>query len=258
MNVLNKLISFWSRFNVDFVIDKNINIPTGAATFSFLTIDAIKNKKNIIFIYPCYRPLDSNGNVNIRSCKFIQIQVIICNFQKICKDFNLSPISVAYNSFKEIFGHHLFNALEDNWSSPTMKSFGIGWEYRIMGIEVLQITKFNTFKGINIENYNIYEYAYGYDRICNILFVNKEYKKIINDFNYLNNYFDNFYKKSTNELNNIFNYILSKKYILYDEFLLLNLIFNILDSRNIYNIYSKNLYMKVISDKIKELKYEYK
>ncbi|BCL65787.1 glycyl-tRNA synthetase subunit alpha [uncultured bacterium] len=258
MHVLNKLISFWKRFNVCFVIDKNINIPSGAATFSVLTIDAIKNKKNIIFIYPCYRPLDSNGNINIRSCKFIQIQIIICNFQQICQDFNLSPISIAYNSLKEIFGHHLFNALEDNWSSPTMKSFGIGWEYRIMGIEVLQITKLNTFKGINISNDNIYEYAYGYDRINNILFKNQEYKKIINSFDYLNNCFDNFCKKSTNELNNIFDYLLNKKDLLYDEFLLLNLIFNILDSRNIYNIYIKNLYMKVISNKIKELKYEYK
>lgn len=252
MNVIEKLIDFWKLLQVEYVYDNSISIPAGAATFSNLTINAVKNKKNVIFIYPCYRPSDAIKNSNIRSDKFFQIQVIICNFNLLCKSLNMSPILIAYKSILHITGFdYLFNLFEDNWSSPTMKSFGIGWEFRVFGLEVLQITKFNTFAGINISNDNIYEYTYGYDRLCNLVNSN-ECKNLANNFKELNLMFSDFSNKSTIFLKDTFVNLLNKSKCDYQDFLKLNLIFNILDTRNVYSIYTKNLYMKSISNKIKD------
>lgn len=255
MSILRKLADFWCLFGVNLIQDENLNIPTGAATFSLLTKYAIENKENIIFIYPCYRPLDLYGNKKIRSDSFLQIQVILCNFNQTCKQHNISPISIAYKSISSIVGDHMFNVIEDNWSSPTMKSFGIGWEYRILGIEVLQITKLNTFIGYDVSNFNIYEYAYGYDRLCNMF--NIYSINNINNFTNLNNIFNYYCNQNVFYLETKFMEIINKSEVSYNEFLLLNLIFNILDTKGLYNIYTKNLYMKIISNRIKNLKYEY-
>ena len=251
MNVLEKLIDFWKLFQVEYVYDNSILIPAGAATFSNLTIDAVRNKKNVIFVYPCYRPADLCKNSSIRFNKFLQVQVILNDFNLLCKKFNMSPILIAYKSILHILGfNYLFTLLEDNLSSPTMKSFGIGWEFRIFGLEVLQITKFSTFTGHNISNDNVYEYAYGYDRLCHLVNSN-ECKNLMDNFKELNLIFNNFNNKDTYVLKDMFEKIINKQKCDYKDFLKLNLIFNILDTRNVYSIYTKNLYMKSISDKIK-------
>lgn len=252
MSVLDKLINFWKSFGVKYVLDRRIKIPTGAATFSYETIEAVRNKKNVIFIYPCYRPTDSVIDSKIRNNKFIQVQVILCNFYSICKSYNLSPVAFAYESIASLVGDHMFNVFEDNWSSLTMKSFGIGWEYRVFGIEVLQITKFNTFMSHNVSEENIYEYSYGYERLNNMCNSNGT-NNLINYFKNLNRYFEYFCAKNTDCLEHIFKEKLNKTKIEYEDFLILNLIFNILDTRKIYNIYTKNVYMKAISNKIKDI-----
>ncbi len=54
---------------------------------------------------------------------------------------------------------------EDNWESPTLGAWGIGWQVLLDGLEITQFTYFQQSGGIDLDPVSV-ELTYGLDRIC--------------------------------------------------------------------------------------------
>jgi glycyl-tRNA synthetase alpha subunit len=255
--ILATLLQFWNHLGIDISYDSYNKIPIGAATYNYLTLDSINKKKNIAFACLCFRPFDNYSNNKFRQTYFIQVQIIVNLSHHFFQKLNTTPIQLAHKSINKIVGKHHFNVLHDNWNAPTMKSYGTGWEYRVNKIEVLQITKFKTFMDKDVSSEYIYEFAYGIERLsfCNDSTHDPTLDINYDDFQYqsIKQELDKYQSKSDKDLHDILMQICNSENIIYDNFLYANLIFNILDQRSFFNIYSKNIYMKFISKIINKI-----
>jgi glycyl-tRNA synthetase alpha chain len=57
---------------------------------------------------------------------------------------------------------------EDNWESPTLGAWGIGWQVLLDGLEITQFTYFQQSGGIDLDPISV-ELTYGLERICAFL-----------------------------------------------------------------------------------------
>jgi len=57
---------------------------------------------------------------------------------------------------------------EDNWESPTLGAWGIGWQVLLDGLEITQFTYFQQSGGIDLDPISV-EITYGLERICQFL-----------------------------------------------------------------------------------------
>jgi glycyl-tRNA synthetase alpha chain len=57
---------------------------------------------------------------------------------------------------------------EDNWESPTLGAWGIGWQVLLDGLEITQFTYFQQSGGIDLDPISV-ELTYGLERICSFL-----------------------------------------------------------------------------------------
>jgi glycyl-tRNA synthetase alpha chain len=57
---------------------------------------------------------------------------------------------------------------EDNWESPTLGAWGMGWQVLLDGLEITQFTYFQQCGGIDLDPVSV-ELTYGLDRICSYL-----------------------------------------------------------------------------------------
>ena len=246
MNLLiNKIIKYFSNNGLLYK-KSNINIPIGACTFHNYTINFIKNainevkQSNIFFLENCYRPYD-NYNGGIRCKNHTQLQILM---------HEQDGLLVVKKFLLFILGNNIYNNIdffEDNWNSPTLSAYGYGWEVRLFqSLEVAQITYFKQFGGILIDNFNVLEITIGLDRIAMILqndkFILCRDNIIVNEFE--NKYSDYSNKQIENEMNKLLH---NKCQYKYNDFLLLNNMFNLLDSNNYFSIYLKNMYLLEIS-----------
>ena len=139
----------------------------GAGTMSPHTfLRAIGPKKwSVAYAEPCRRPTDGRfGDNPNRAQHYYQYQVII----------KPSPdqIQETYLSSLERLGiitkNHDIRFVEDNWESPTLGAWGVGWEVWLDGMEVTQFTYFQQCGGIDCHPIPI-EITYGLERIAMFL-----------------------------------------------------------------------------------------
>ena len=114
---------------------------------------------------PCRRPTDGRfGDNPNRAQHYFQYQVII----------KPSPegIQEKYLTSLESLGinprNHDIRFVEDNWESPTLGAWGVGWEVWLDGMEVTQFTYFQQCGGIDCNPIPI-EITYGLERIAMFL-----------------------------------------------------------------------------------------
>ncbi|MBY0585453.1 glycine--tRNA ligase subunit alpha, partial [Candidatus Carsonella ruddii] len=161
----------------NFFFVKKYDNKSGAATYNFININFLFNKKNfkIFFNQNCYRQFDSYLIKSKKLSIHKQIQVI-------CK-----PIPV---NFLTIYKESLFFIKKiifkkDNWKSLLLGAKGIGYEALFKNIEISQITLF-IFFGCKKLSKPILEITYGYNRINkikNINFIKEKFFSIDNIFN---------------------------------------------------------------------------
>ncbi|HIH2762123.1 MAG TPA: glycine--tRNA ligase subunit alpha [Candidatus Azoamicus sp.] len=150
-NIITKLNNFWKKN--DCIILQPIDKEVGAATYHPTTfINAINNKKwNAAYTQISKRPSDiQNNKLSNKSIIFHQYQVIMKPSPKNIKDLYLNSlkyigINIDINEIKFI---------EDNWKSPSLGAFGIGWEIRLNGIEVTQFTYFQQMGEYRMQSNN--------------------------------------------------------------------------------------------------------
>ena len=120
---------------------------------------------SVAYTEPCRRPTDGRFGENPnRAQHYYQYQVII----------KPSPNQIQETYLKSleklgiITKNHDIRFVEDNWESPTLGAWGVGWEVWLDGMEVTQFTYFQQCGGIDCHPIPI-EITYGLERIAMFL-----------------------------------------------------------------------------------------
>lgn len=163
--IIKILQNFWSEHNC--IILEPYHLYMGAATFHPATVFSVCKKEpwNVAYIQPCHRPADSRFAMHAnRAQHYYQLQVLF-------KPALGNVLNLYLKSLNEIdisYKTHDLNFIEDDWKSPTLGAFGIGWEVRCNGMEISQLTYMTQIAGIKCEPV-IFEITYGLERIALIL-----------------------------------------------------------------------------------------
>jgi glycyl-tRNA synthetase alpha chain len=160
--ILLKLQTFWAKQGCNIV--QPYDLPSGAGTFHNATFLKTLDPKpwSVAYVAPSRRPTDGRYGENPnRLGAYYQFQVII----------QPSPdnIQELYLKSLEALGLDLSNRdirfVEDNWESPTLGAWGLGWEVWLDGMEVTQFTYFQQVGGFACEPVAV-EITYGTERLA--------------------------------------------------------------------------------------------
>ncbi len=149
------------------VMQQPYDIEVGAGTSNPATFLRVLGPEpwNVAYVEPSRRPTDGRyGDNPNRLQHYYQYQVIMKpspdNIQEIYLD---SLRSVGINPLK-----HDIRFVEDDWESPTLGAWGLGWEVWLDGLEITQFTYFQQAGGIDLKPISA-ELTYGLERIAMFL-----------------------------------------------------------------------------------------
>ncbi|MBI2563995.1 MAG: glycine--tRNA ligase subunit alpha [candidate division NC10 bacterium] len=159
------LESFWAKYGC--VIQQPYDIEVGAGTSNPATFLRVLGPEpwNVAYVEPSRRPQDGRYGENPNRLQhYYQYQVIL----------KPSPIDIQeiYLKSLESFGvdplKHDIRFVEDDWESPTLGAWGLGWEVWLDGLEITQFTYFQQAGGIELKPV-AGELTYGIERIAMFL-----------------------------------------------------------------------------------------
>ncbi|MEL4895738.1 glycine--tRNA ligase subunit alpha [Crocosphaera sp. Alani8] len=160
--IIAKLNEFWSNYGC--LIVQPYDTEKGAGTMSPHTfLRAIGPEPwSVGYVEPCRRPTDGRYGENPnRFQHYFQYQVLIKpspdNIQEIYLD-SLRSLGIKPED-------HDIRFVEDNWESPTLGAWGVGWEVWLDGMEITQFTYFQQCGGIDCRPVSI-EITYGLERLA--------------------------------------------------------------------------------------------
>ncbi|HEY5118042.1 MAG TPA: glycine--tRNA ligase subunit alpha, partial [Anaerolineales bacterium] len=159
--VILKLQGFWAGKNC--LIWQPYNIQVGAGTMNPATFLRVLGPEpwNVAYVEPSIRPADGRYGENPnRLQQFYQFQVIL-------KPDPGNPQEIYLQSL-EALGVNLrendVRFVEDNWESPALGAWGLGWEVWLNGMEITQFTYFQQAGGFELPVPSV-EITYGVERI---------------------------------------------------------------------------------------------
>ena len=161
-DLIFKLQQFWGDRGC--VVLQPLDMEVGAGTFHPATfLRAIGPETwNAAYVQPCRRPTDGRYGENPNRLQhYYQFQVVMKpspdNIQELYLD-SLKALGIDS-------AVHDIRFVEDNWESPTLGAWGLGWEVWLNGMEVTQFTYFQQVGGL--ECYPVTgEITYGLERIA--------------------------------------------------------------------------------------------
>jgi glycyl-tRNA synthetase alpha chain len=156
------LEAFWAKQGC--VIQQPYDLEVGAGTFNPATFLRALGPEpwNVAYVEPSRRPTDGRYGENPNRLQhYYQYQVIMkpspLNIQQLYLDslqsFGIDPLD------------HDIRFVEDDWESPTVGAWGLGWEVWLDGMEITQFTYFQQVGGIDL-NPICAELTYGIERIA--------------------------------------------------------------------------------------------
>jgi glycyl-tRNA synthetase alpha chain len=160
-DIVFKLQQFWAKH--DCVIFTPYNSEVGAGTFNPATFLRVLDKKpwRVCYIEPSKRPRDGRYAKNpLRVQQFWQMQVVLKPTPHNIQDLYLKSIEALGISLKK----NDIRFIEDDWESPTLGAWGLGWQVELNGIEITQFTYFQQVGGLDLEVIPV-EITYGLERI---------------------------------------------------------------------------------------------
>jgi glycyl-tRNA synthetase alpha chain len=117
---------------------------------------------SVAYIEPCRRPTDGRYGENPNRVQhYYQYQVLIKPSPDNIQDIYLDSLRVLGIHPED----HDIRFVEDNWESPTLGAWGVGWEVWLDGMEVTQFTYFQQCGGIDCRPVSI-EITYGLERLA--------------------------------------------------------------------------------------------
>ena len=156
------LQQFWAEKGC--VVLQPLDIEVGAGTFHPGTfLRAIGPESwNTAYVQPCRRPTDGRYGENPNRLQhYYQFQVLLKPSPSDIQEIYLESLT---NLGIDTAVHDI-RFVEDNWESPTLGAWGLGWEVWLNGMEVTQFTYFQQAGGL--ECYPVSgEITYGIERIA--------------------------------------------------------------------------------------------
>jgi glycyl-tRNA synthetase alpha chain len=160
-----RLMQFWSRQVC--VLQQPYDTEVGAGTMhpeTFLRVLG-SSPYRVAYVQPSRRPADGRYGENPnRLYKHFQYQVVLKPAPTDVQSVYLRSLEAIGINLKE----HDIRFEEDNWESPTLGAWGIGWQVLLDGQEITQFTYFQQSGGIDLDPISV-EITYGLERICAFL-----------------------------------------------------------------------------------------
>ncbi|MDD5405523.1 MAG: glycine--tRNA ligase subunit alpha [Sulfurovaceae bacterium] len=160
--LLLKLQEFWSEQGCTIV--QPYDMPAGAGTFHPATLlrSLDSTPWSTAYVAPSRRPTDGRYGENPnRLGAYYQFQVLIKPSPDNIQELYLKSLEFLGLNLKE----HDIRFVEDNWESPTLGAWGLGWEVWLDGMEVTQFTYFQQVGGIACDPVAV-EITYGTERLA--------------------------------------------------------------------------------------------
>jgi glycyl-tRNA synthetase alpha chain len=161
-NLILALQQFWGEQGC--VVLQPYDMPMGAGTFHAATfLRSIGPEPwRSAYVQPCRRPTDGRyGDNPFRLQHYYQFQVALKPSPLNIQDLYLD--SLRHLGIDPLV--HDIRFVEDNWESPTLGAWGLGWEVWINGMEVTQFTYFQQVGGLDCKPVTG-EITYGLERIA--------------------------------------------------------------------------------------------
>ena len=161
-DLILSLHQFWS--NQKCIICQPYDLEKGAGTFNPATFLRSLGPEpwRAAYAEPCRRPSDGRYGKNPNRLQhYYQYQVVM----KPCPD----DIQALYLDSLAALGidprKHDIQFIQDDWESPTLGAWGLGWEVRLDGMEITQFTYFQEVGGQTLDPVTV-ELTYGTERIA--------------------------------------------------------------------------------------------
>lgn len=245
------------------------DMPAGAGTFHPATFLRSLGKKPwaAAYVAPSRRPTDGRYGENPnRLGAYYQFQVLIKPSPDNIQELYLKSLENLGFDLK----NHDIRFVEDNWESPSLGAWGLGWEVWLDGMEVTQFTYFQQVGGIAVDLVSA-EITYGLERIAMYLqnvdnvydivwsefngekikyadvhkqseYEFSKYNFEVSDVKILNEQFENSYKECKNILEQ------GLALVAYDYCMLAAHTFNLLDARGAISVAQRQDYMLKIRE----------
>ena len=156
------LQNFWAKQGC--VILQPYDVEVGAGTFHPATaLRALGPEPwRAAYVQPSRRPTDGRYGENPNRLQhFYQFQVILKPAPADSQDLYLASLAAIGIDFRL----HDIRFVEDDWESPTLGAWGLGWEVWLDGMEVSQFTYFQQVGGIECDPVST-ELTYGLERLA--------------------------------------------------------------------------------------------
>src|SRR5881227_2523606 len=160
-----RLQTFWAERGC--VLQQPYDVEVGAGTMApetFLRVLGPKPYK-VAYVQPSRRPADGRYGENPnRLYKHMQLQVILKPPPENVQDLYLESLGAMGIDLCQ----HDIKFEEDNWESPTLGAWGVGWQVMLDGLEITQFTYFQQCGGIDLDLVPA-EITYGLERLVAFL-----------------------------------------------------------------------------------------
>ena len=149
------------------MLQQPYDIQVGAGTMApetFLRVLGPRSYK-VAYVQPSRRPADGRYGENPnRLYKHLQLQVILKPPPENVQQLYLESLGAIGIDLRQ----HDIKFEEDNWESPTLGAWGIGWQVMLDGLEITQFTYFQQCGGVDLDPISA-ELTYGLERIAAFL-----------------------------------------------------------------------------------------
>jgi glycyl-tRNA synthetase alpha chain len=160
-----RLQTFWAEHGC--VLQQPYDVEVGAGTMAPETFLRVLGPKpyRVGYVQPSRRPADGRYGENPnRLFKHMQYQVILKPPPQNVQELYLDSLTALGIDLRK----HDIKFEEDNWESPTLGAWGIGWQVMLDGLEITQFTYFQQCGGLDLDPISA-ELTYGLERIAAFL-----------------------------------------------------------------------------------------
>ena len=163
--IILRLEKYWADRGC--VVQQPHDLEVGAGTSAPETFLRVLGPQphHVAYVQPSRRPADGRyGDNPNRLYKHLQLQVILKPPPATVQELYLESLAAIGVDLRQ----HDIKFEEDNWESPTLGAWGIGWQVMLDGLEITQFTYFQQCGGVDLDPICA-ELTYGLERIAAFL-----------------------------------------------------------------------------------------
>jgi glycyl-tRNA synthetase alpha chain len=164
-DLIFKLSEYWASQGC--LIQQPLDLEVGAGTMAPETFLRVLGTRHwsVAYVQPSRRPADGRFGENPnRLFKHHQLQVVLKPAPDEIQHIYLQSLEACGIETRA----HDLRFEEDNWESPTLGAWGIGWQVMLDGLEITQFTYFQQAGGLELAPVSV-ELTYGLERLAMVL-----------------------------------------------------------------------------------------